>query len=129
MKFEAVASALADQLTFVERALTRKLDIRALGAVRITANADAVTLAGNDLDIATSACCSADIEEAGEAAVSAKALRGLIDGLSKDAGVIVVSDGTTLQVSSGRSRYRLEIIPIADLPNSFDPGEKAADIT
>jgi DNA polymerase-3 subunit beta len=88
--------------------------VPALGAVRIKAY-DAVEIAGNVLDFAVTAKADAEIAESGEIAVSGAALATLAAGFSDGSKVMIAAENTAT-VTCGRSRYRLPLFPLDNLP-------------
>lgn len=118
MRFSADAGKLASALSLVAALAVDKIvkKIPILGAVRMTAidRAIAVSLCNGDAHLTLS--IAAEITEPGEIAASAERLAALIAGFPSDATVTIASDGAVVVISSGRSRFKLPVHPLTELP-------------
>src|SRR5262245_9120630 len=120
MKIEAPANVLAAALDLLDKGIEaagkgRKLTIPALWAARLTAN-DELRAIAHVGDFQITSATSVTVNGPGEVAVPCAALAGIAAKLPKDADVEIRSDEHSCIVQSGRSRYRLPVIPIQDMP-------------
>ena len=131
MQLELTSDALTKALAFVSRSIEpRKVSgIPALGAVVITAADTTATFTVDTVDIAATAVIEiAEVREPGRVAVPAKQLARLVGNFAKKAPVTIATTGQAAAVASGRSRYRLPVIPLEGLPQPFAPGKGAAEV-
>lgn len=128
MMFDVKAGALAGAILAAAASVraNKKIVALALSSVRLTAAGGRVTVACFDKTIAISASVAAEVERPGSVAVSAERMHALVDGFPAKA-VITIDD--RMAIVCGKSRYRLQPIPPADLPalpNAID--DQIADI-
>ncbi|WP_187435463.1 DNA polymerase III subunit beta [Bradyrhizobium cytisi] len=93
----------------------------ALGAVRLTANGDCLSVAATSIDGSIRTGVEASAE--GEMAVPLERLSSLVRHLPADAEITIAADDKGATISLGRSRFRLPVIPLVDLPQMFGLGE------
>lgn len=110
---------LARVLTAVSRVVESRNTIPILGNVLLSATAGTLTATGTDLDIQYSAMSPAEGEIS--TTVDAKRLADIAKRVAGDT-VTLALDGEKLTVKSGRSRFSLPTLPVADFP-SLDTGE------
>jgi DNA polymerase-3 subunit beta len=83
-----------------------------------TADGGTVTVKGTDLDIEITTTGAATVATAGAVTVDAKRLEDIVRKLPAAATIAVeLLDGAQLTVKSGRSRFRLPTLPVADYPD------------
>ena len=116
MKLAAPAKTLAAAVRAACLATTERSPIAVLAFARLTAGTSGLAITGHNLDQCITTIVPAEFEDPGETAARATALVGLAEGLSPNATVTLEVDGPVLAVRSGRSRYRLPTIPVAELP-------------
>jgi DNA polymerase-3 subunit beta len=125
MKFSTAAGKLAPALVtataLVETKVVKRLPV--YGAVRLSAGDGAITISLNNGDAKLALTIAAEVAESGEIAVNAERLAALVAGFPAGAGVTIASDATTVVVSSGRSRFRLPVFPVTELPTLALIGE------
>ena len=131
MKITIQAGALVEALDHVDRSIdakqARKFPV--LGGVMIEAGNTETTLTGTNLDLRASAACAADIDEPGCVAIDAMRLQKLATGFSRDAKVVIATDGgPAARVSSGRGRYQFALLDVRDFPPLFAAGDDAQEI-
>src|SRR5262245_17679633 len=95
--------------------------IPALGAVRLTANGDCLSVTATSIDSTIRTKLEAAAE--GEMAVPLERLASLVRHLPADAEITIVADDTGATITSGRARFRLPVIPLENLPQTLELGE------
>lgn len=95
--------------------------IPALGAVRFVANGDGLTVSATSFDGTITTRLEAAAE--GKMAVPLERLANLVRHLPADAEITITADDKGATISSGRSIFRLPVIPIEDLPQTLELGE------
>ena len=132
MKFAASVKDLTQPLTLAAApaaTLERARKISAvLEAIRLTATGDAVEIAGNILDFSLALAAPATIEAPGLIAVPGQRLAALVAGFPGNATVTIATDGTTANVTCGRSRFRLPVIPSDQMPAPLALAEETGRI-
>jgi DNA polymerase-3 subunit beta len=88
----------------------------ALAAVNVSTVEGAVTLTRNVLEHQLKLTVPATIERPGSLAVPADQLHGLAAGFPAVAEITIEAAGSTARVRSGRSHYKLPVIPATTLP-------------
>jgi hypothetical protein len=104
--------------------------ISSLGAIWLGVRGISHLVAASDvLDLAIDVGIDgAEIEEAGELAVPGERLAKLIAAVPPDCTVTITSSDSHATIAAGRSRYRLPILPLDQLPAPMVLGEMAAEI-
>jgi DNA polymerase-3 subunit beta len=131
MKFTIPAGSLARALGLAALPLDdpRVRKIAALGTIRLNAHEGRVVLRSNILDLAVDVLITVgEIEEVGEAAVPGERLAALVAAMAPDRTVTVTSTDNYATVTAGRSRYRLPILPLDQLPAPLSLGETFGEI-
>jgi DNA polymerase-3 subunit beta len=116
MKLRANRADLADALGWASQATPKKFLAPVLAGVRITAEAEAVTLSCFSYDTMHTAVVACDVPDAGECLVSAKTLHSILAALKTDSVELAV-DGPRLIITSGKSTYRLGVMRLDDYPS------------
>lgn len=98
-----------------DRAKGHKL-IPILNHVRCEAVGAKLVLLGHDLDSSSEATLDAEVMAPGGCAIPAEPLARLVAGLPKAVSILIEVIGTDAIIKSGRSRYKLPIMPAADMP-------------
>jgi DNA polymerase-3 subunit beta len=115
MKIRAERSALADALTWVSQAISKKPMNVVLSGVRIVASGEHITLSAFDYDVSHEARVAAEVVGEGECLVSAAFVRSIVASMrAKD--VELVLDGDVLTISSGKAAYTTRTLKIEDYP-------------
>jgi DNA polymerase-3 subunit beta len=87
-----------------------------LKSVRAEAKDSRLFLLGHDLDSSSESSVEAEVEAPGACAIPAEPLARLVGGLPKGAHIVIEIVGTDAIIKSGRSRYKLPILPASDMP-------------
>jgi DNA polymerase-3 subunit beta len=87
--------------------------------VRCEAVDDKLVLLGHDLDSSSEATIEAEVAAPGACAIPGAPFARLVAGLPKAASVAIEVIGQDAIIKSGRSRYKLPILPAADMPNAL----------
>jgi DNA polymerase III subunit beta len=121
MRFTGHARDLTHAVDTAARAIDTKAAARIpiLGAALLRADAAGLAITATDLDIAiTTTCTDVDVTEFGEIALPAARLVDLLAGIDKTAIMTLTTTDTGATISvGGRSRWRLPVMPLADLPS------------
>ena len=117
MRAVGKAGHLAATAATAARAIDQKAakGIPLLGCLLVDAT-DTVAFTGTDLNIQITTAAAAAVATPGRAAVPAAALVRLLGGIDTDTETTLELDGSVLAVRAGRSRYRLEALPVEDVP-------------
>lgn len=116
MKIRADRADLADAVSWVAQATPKKPNAPALAGIRISAEAEVVTLQCFDYESSHSAVVACDVPSAGECLVSAHLLREILSAL-KGGTVELALDGERLTIACGKSTYRLGVMRLEDYPS------------
>lgn len=104
---------LARLLSSVTKAVESKNTIPILATVRLVADGTELQATATNLDIEITGSVPTDGSLA--CCVDAKLLAGIVSKAGGD--VTLEHDGTTLTVKSGRSRFKLQTLPVEDFPD------------
>ena len=120
MKLTIERSILLNSLTHVQSVVERRNTIPILANVRIDAQgSDRLRLTATDMDLAVVDEAEAAVEQEGAFTTTALTLYDIVRKLPDGAQVVMrLEDGDSgqLDLVSGRSRFRLSCLPIADFP-------------
>jgi DNA polymerase-3 subunit beta len=116
MKIGIDSGTLAAALDMAALVLDPKNKVEVLDAVHLVAEGETLTLVVNVMARALATTVPAKVEAPGEVAVRAEALAGLAAGFPPDTMVALTVGEDGLRVSCGRSRFRLSVIPVQNLP-------------
>jgi DNA polymerase III subunit beta len=116
MKIAATAGTLTKALALAASLDAGKHPLAALEAVTLSAGTNAVAIARNVLECQISLTIPATIERPGVLALPSGRLAALAAGFSAASELTIEAGAQAAKVHSGRSRYRLPIIPSGDLP-------------
>jgi DNA polymerase III subunit beta len=117
----ALAASLSDN--------KRNSNIAGLEAVRLAAADDELTIAADVLDFAITLVVPAVVETPGEVAVSASKVSTLVAGFLPEAMIEIQGEGTICRVGSDRSRFKLPMIALENLPASLALTEATGSVT
>jgi DNA polymerase-3 subunit beta len=106
MKFAITRENLRSGLGAVASTIPTRTTLPVLSNILMRATEGGVQLSGTDLDISVSLSVPADVEAEGAVTVPAKKLVEIAREL-EDAPVHIETDGTQVQLSCGRSRFKL----------------------
>lgn len=121
MKLICERDALAAALSVAGRRVEHKSKIPILQHVRLDAAENKLSLTATNLDTRCVVTCPAEVSKADGTTVPADRLSRLVDGMPKGAQVSLEMIGTDLNVVCGRSRYKLQTLPIEDFPEMSEP--------
>src|SRR5689334_10203823 len=118
MKLTIERAALIKALGHVQSVVERRNTIPILSNVLISAEGGAMTFAATDLDMEIIDETSADVSVGGQITAPAHTLYEIVRKLPEGADVElkVAGDDPRLQVSAGRSRFNLPVLPAGDFP-------------
>lgn len=119
MKVTIERSILAKALGHVQSVVERRNTIPILSNVLLQAEGIGLTLTATDLDIEVTEQAPADMDTKGATTVSAVTLFEIVKRLPDGAQVSleVLEGENRLQVTAGRSRFSLAVLPDADFPS------------
>lgn len=112
-------SLLLRSLNHVHRVVERRNTIPILSNLLLKAEAGGVTLKATDLDLEILETVPAEVTTPGATTVPAHLLYDIVRKLPEgsEVGLTLTGDGQTMSVSSGRSRFSLQVLPAADFPD------------
>lgn len=118
MRVTLERSNLLKSLNHVQRVVERRNTIPILSNVLLKADDGVLTLKATDLDIEVTETTPASIEQSGATTVSAHMLYDIVRKLPDGSEVMMaVSDDNGLSLISGRSQFRLQMLPESDFPD------------
>lgn len=118
---------LASALNVAKSRANGKL-IPILGHALLAGADDQLRITAHDTEASIEIDIKAEIERPGRAALPLTELAALVGNLSKGAQLHISCDGRHAEIKSGRSRYKLPILPSEDFPQAFYP-ENAHSVT
>lgn len=110
-------------LATVAKVVESRNTIPILSTVRLIAGDGKIAATATDLDIEVTGSIDAEGEFSG--CIDAKLLAGIVNKLSGDT-VDLDIDGTTVTIKAGRSRFKLQTLPVDDFP-TMDAGKFTAE--
>lgn len=119
MKVTLERTALLKSLGHVHRVVERRNTIPILSNVLLSAKGDSLLLKATDLDLEVTETLPAEVGTPGATTLPAHTLYEIIRKLPDGAQVSLetASDGASLQLRSGRSRFSLQALPESDFPD------------
>lgn len=115
MKIRVERDTLADAVAWAARTLPSRPSLPVLAGLVLTAEGDALTLSSFDYEVSARVAISADIEVPGTTLVSGRLLADIARSLP-GAPVTLVSEGTRIVITCGRSSFTLPTLPVEDYP-------------
>ena len=130
MRVTIEQSNLLKSLGHVHRVVERRNTIPILSNVLLKADGGELHLKATDLDLEIFEKTPAVVEQAGATTVPAHMLYEIVRKLPGGSEIMlsVDSDGTTLKLSSGRSQFTLQMLPVEDFPD-ISAGEFSHDFS
>lgn len=116
MKVRVDRAAFAEAASWVSQVIAKNPPAAVMGGLRITAEDDAVILAGFDYETGHTARVDAEVNAPGEALVGARFLVPVASAL-KGKTVELLLEETRLSISAGQSTYRASTMRIGDFPD------------
>ena len=118
MKLTIERAALLKALAHVQSVVERRNTIPILSNVLITAQKGRLSLAATDMDLAITESVDANASKNGSTTAPAHTLYEIVRKLPDGAQVELesASDGGSLVIRAGRSRFTLQCLPPADFP-------------
>lgn len=114
---------LLKSLNHVQRIVERRNTIPILSNVLLKADGGMLTLKATDLDIEVMETTPASVEQSGATTVSAHMLYDIVRKLPEGAEVLMsIGDENGLSLVSGRSQFRLQMLPESDFPDLTTSG-------
>ncbi|PIR25724.1 MAG: DNA polymerase III subunit beta [Deltaproteobacteria bacterium CG11_big_fil_rev_8_21_14_0_20_42_23] len=107
MEIKIEKQELQRQLQLVQGIAERKTTMPILSNVLITAKDKKISLTGTDLEVAVICECKADVLEEGNVTVQAKGLFDIVKELSEDVVHIKTNEKHWLEISCGKSEFKL----------------------
>ena len=119
MRVTVERAQLVKSLTHVHRVVERRNTIPILSNVLIRAEGGELKLKATDLDLEVSEAVPAMVEEPGATTVPAHMIYDIVRKLPDGAQIELAtrSDGATLDIRSGRSKFALQMLPESDFPD------------
>ncbi|BBE73652.1 DNA polymerase III subunit beta [Oharaeibacter diazotrophicus] len=119
MRVTLERSELLKSLTHVHRVVERRNTIPILSNVLVRTDAGALKLKATDLDLEAQETVPAMVERPGATTVPAHMFYDIVRKLPEGSqvGLETSSDGATLAITSGRSRFSLQMLPESDFPD------------
>ena len=128
MEFSADTKSLAEALDQVEEAVEKKSTIPILSHVLIEATANRLRLAATDLDLGIRTFCPAQVKVPGSVAAPARRFLGIVRSLSEAEVHVRALENHWLQVSAGRSVFKLAALAKDNFPALPDVPKPLAEV-
>ncbi len=118
MRVTLERSNLLKSLNHVQRVVERRNTIPILSNVLLQAEDGQMHLKATDLDLEVTETAAAVVEQAGATTVPAHMLYDIVRKLPDGAEVMLSkTDDSTLSITSGKSQFKLQILPETDFPD------------
>ena len=128
MEFSADTKSLAEALDQVEESVEKKSTIPILSNVLIEATANRLRLAATDLDLGIRTFCPAQVKVPGSVAAPARRFLGIVRSLSEAEVHVRALENHWLQVSAGRSVFKLAALAKDNFPALPDVPKALAEV-
>ncbi|MFA7323078.1 MAG: DNA polymerase III subunit beta [Candidatus Nanopelagicales bacterium] len=115
MKIRVERDTLADAVAWAARTLPSRPSLPVLAGLVLTAGSDGLTLSSFDYEVSARVLIHADVEEPGTTLVSGRLLADIARSLP-GAPVTLMSEGTRIVITCGRSSFTLPTLPVEDYP-------------
>lgn len=126
MKLSLLTQNLQQKLSFLNRAVSTKIQLPVLLNILIETQEHGIKLSTTDLEIGIEIFCPATIEEEGKTTVPARLFTELISSLMDDSLTIQTSD-TKLEVTTKRTKSVFQTVSSDEFPKLYEvKGEKIA---
>ncbi len=118
MKLSIDRAALLRSLNHVQSVVERRNTIPILSNVLMKAENNVLSLSSTDMDLEINESVAANVNEAGATTAPAHTLHDIVRKLpdGSDVEIELNPDGTQMTVRSGRSKFKLSCLPVADFP-------------
>ncbi|NJN51399.1 MAG: DNA polymerase III subunit beta [Gammaproteobacteria bacterium] len=118
MKFTTTREALLRPIQLVTGVVERRQTLPVLSNLLVTADDKGLSFTGTDLEVELNARVAVDVDvtQAGSATIPARKLADIWRSLPDGAKVTLQTEGDRSIVRSGRSRFTLATLPVADFP-------------
>ncbi|MCP1314147.1 MULTISPECIES: DNA polymerase III subunit beta [unclassified Halomonas] len=121
MKFSISREALLRPLTLVAGVVERRQTLPVLSNVLIQVEGDQVALTGTDLEVElVGRTVASQVEQEGGATVPARKLMDICKSLPEQSEIQLALEEGRAVLRSGRSRFTLSTLPVAEFPNIED---------
>ncbi len=119
MRITIERSNLLKSLNHVHRVVERRNTIPILSNVLLSAEGSGLEMKATDLDLEITEVVPAQIDTAGATTVPAHLLYDIVRKFSDGSEVLLATnpDGSTMTVTSGRSKFSLQCLPQSDFPD------------
>lgn len=115
VKIRVERDTLADAVAWAARTLPSRPSLPVLAGLVLTAEGDHLTLSSFDYEVSARVAISSDVEVPGTTLVSGRLLADIARSLP-GAPVTLVSEGTRIVITCGRSSFTLPTLPVEDYP-------------
>jgi DNA polymerase-3 subunit beta len=115
VKIRVERDTLADAVAWAARTLPSRPSLPVLAGLVLTADSEGLTLSSFDYEVSARVMINADVEVPGTTLVSGRLLADIARSLP-GAPVTLVSEGTRIVITCGRSSFTLPTLPVEDYP-------------
>jgi len=118
MKLSIDRAALLRSLNHVQSVVERRNTIPILSNVLMKAEDGVLSLSSTDMDLEINESVAADVSKSGATTAPAHTFHEIVRKLSdgSDVEIELNAEGTQMTVCSGRSKFKLSCLPVADFP-------------
>ncbi|MDE3180897.1 MAG: DNA polymerase III subunit beta [Acidobacteriota bacterium] len=128
MDFSAETSSLVEALSQIQEAVEKKTTLPILSHVLVEASASGLRLAATDLELGIRTSCPAEVKAPGSVAVPARRLLDIVKSLPDGQVRVRELENNWVQVTSGRSVFRLVAISKDHFPSLPDVPQPLAAV-
>ncbi len=116
MKLICGKTEFSRAIGLAQSVVSNKTTMPILGNVLIEAKKDSVTISGTDLEIGLTCKTKVEVVQPGSITIPAKKLAEILRESSEGDIEITVTDGTKVEIKSGKSKYKVSGLPAEDFP-------------
>jgi DNA polymerase-3 subunit beta len=117
MKFSIAKEAILDELQLLQAIVEKRNTMPILANILIQVAGDEVEMTGTDLEVGLKTHFKASVEEPGGVTVSGKKIFEIVKSLPDDQTIVFEeNDDLMMEVSSGRSQFKVLCLPKEDFP-------------
>ncbi len=120
MKLKVKREELLRPLQVVNGVVERRQTLPILSNLLIKAESGQITLVGTDLEVEMVAYMELGAEETGEATLPARKVLDICRTLPENADITLETSSEQATIRSGKSRFRLSMLPVGDFPSLED---------
>jgi len=127
VKFSVHRDVFAEAVGFAAKLLPQRTTLPILGGVLMTCDTGGVTFSSFDYEVSAKTTVNADVTESGQVLVSGRLLSDIAQRLPQQ-DVLLETDGSSVVVKCGTSKFSLLTMPLEEYPSLPDVGGIAGTV-